>query len=84
MRCPSYTLADAARMKLKVRLPRSVTPAMLLVGIRVEREHADLWGRCNLLGFAKVAAVHFREDRNYYKKLLPRVEGKQYVEVIDA
>lgn len=80
MRCPRYTLLDAKRVMPKLRLPRGVTPAMLLVGIRVEREHADLWGRCNLLGFAKVAAAHFREDVNYYKKLLPRVEGKPYRE----
>lgn len=46
MRCPSYTLADAARMKSKVRLPRGVTPAMLLVGIRVERDHKVEVERC--------------------------------------
>lgn len=80
MRCPRYTLDDAVRVGSKVRLPRGVTPAMLLVGIRVEREHADVFGRCDLLGFAKIAAAHFREDRSYYKKLLPRVEAKPYRE----
>lgn len=80
MRCPKYTLTGARRVMPKLNLPRGVTPRMLLVGINVEREHTDLWGRCNLLGFAKVAAAHFREDRNYYKKLLPHVEGKPYRE----
>ena len=80
MRCPTYTLADAKRVMPKLNLPRAITLGMLLVGINVEREHADIWGRCNLLGFGKVSAAHFREDKSYYKKLLPRVEGKPYVE----
>jgi hypothetical protein len=79
MRCPKFTLADAKRVMPQVRLPRGITPRAFLVGLNVEREHKDVT-RCALLGTGKIAARHFWEGKDYYRKLITRVEGKRYVE----
>jgi len=73
-RCRRFTLSDAKAARRRVRVPSSVTCDDLLVGMNVEREHADVT-RCSPLLSAKIAAAHLRERHDYYRRLKRYVEG---------
>jgi hypothetical protein len=73
MRCRRFTLSDARKVRRRVRLPTNTTVDELLVGMLVEREHADVT-RCSPLLSAKIAAAHLRERPDYYARLR-RMEG---------
>ena len=73
MRCPRFTLTQARRVMRQVKLPRGITPRQFLVGLNVEREHADVT-RCTLLGTGRIAARHFQERKDYYVRLARYVE----------
>lgn len=74
MRCPRFTLAQAARAKAKLRHAARVPTRDLLEGMNVEREHADL-GACHSPTLAaRIALAHLRERPDYYRRLARYVE----------
>lgn len=74
-RCPCrrFTLADAKRARRSVRLPAGANVSDLLVGMNIEREHADVTGCCPV-PTARIAAAHLRERLDYYRLLARYVE----------
>jgi hypothetical protein len=73
MTCRKFTIGEAVRLRLRVRVPESVSDAEWRRGLNTELEHADVT-RCAPLPTARIAAVHFRERPDYYRMLRRYVE----------
>lgn len=73
MRCRKFTLTEAHKLRKFVRLPKGIPDKEWLYGLNVELEHADVT-KCARIPTAKIAAVHFREVKNYYVLLRKHVE----------
>ena len=71
--CKPLRKADAVRAAKKLGVRYS--PG-LLKGMKVEREHRDIYG-CDPVMAARVALAHLRERRDYYDRLEKYVEPRR-------
>jgi len=74
-RCKPVTKKAAMIAAKKLRVPYSDE---FMLGIKTEREHADLIG-CSTLKAAKIARAHLLERGDYYTRLHKYIEGLGYV-----
>jgi hypothetical protein len=71
--CKPIRKADAVRVARKLGVKYS--PG-LLKGMKIEREHRDVFG-CDPVMAARIAIAHLRERRDYYDRIEKYVERRK-------